>query len=73
MIISGVSGNEVYFLARKGLFPGELTVGNSVQSLGLAGSLGSSLRTLAGGEIENITQMISHGRHAAIRRMGEEA
>jgi uncharacterized protein YbjQ (UPF0145 family) len=73
MIISGLSGNEIYCLSIKGFAPGELTVGNSVRSLGIAGSLGSSLKTLAGGEIENITLMISEGRHAAIQRMAEEA
>ncbi len=73
MIISGLSGNEVYCLSLKGFAPGELTVGNSVRSLGIAGSVGSSLKTLAGGEIENITLMISEGRHAAIQRMAEEA
>ena len=73
MIISGLSGNEIYCLAQKGYEPGELTVGNSVRSLGVAGSLGSSLRTLAGGEAAAITQLISEGRHAAIRRMEQEA
>lgn len=73
MIISGLSGNEIYCLSLKGFAPGELTVGNSVRSLGIAGSVGSSLKTLAGGEIENITQMISEGRHAAIQRMADEA
>ncbi len=73
MIISGLSGNEIYCLSIKGFAPGELTVGNSVRSLGIAGSLGSSLKTLAGGEVENITNMISEGRHAAIQRMAEEA
>ena len=73
MIISGLSGNEIYCLARRGFAPGELTVGNSVRSLGLAGSVGSSFKTLAGGEVQNITAMISEGRHAAIRRMTEEA
>jgi uncharacterized protein YbjQ (UPF0145 family) len=73
MIISGLSGNEIYCLSIKGFAPGELTVGNSVRSLGIAGSVGSSLKTLAGGEIENITHMISEGRHAAITRMADEA
>lgn len=68
-----MSGNEIYCLSRKGLQPGELTVGNSVRSLGVAGSLGSSLRTLAGGEAAAITQLISEGRHAAISRMEAEA
>ncbi|MBI5534337.1 MAG: heavy metal-binding domain-containing protein [Deltaproteobacteria bacterium] len=73
MIISGLSGNEIYCLSLKGIQPAELTVGNSVRSLGLTGSIGSSLQTLAGGEIANITQLISEGRHAAIQRMEEEA
>ena len=73
MFISGLSGNEVFCLAQKGLRPAEIAVGNSVRSLGIAGSLGSSLQTLAGGEIGNITQLISEGRHAAISRMEEEA
>ncbi len=73
LVISGLSGNEIYCLALKGLRPGEVAVGNSVRSLGIAGSLGSSLQTLAGGEISNITQLISEGRHAAMARMEEEA
>ena len=48
MIISGLSGNEIYCLALKGFAPAELTVGTSVRSLGFAGSLGSSFQTLAG-------------------------
>ena len=73
VIISGMSGNEIFCLSLKGYTPGEIAVGNSVRSLGLGGSLGSSFQTLAGGEIANITQLISEGRHAAISRMEEEA
>lgn len=71
--ISSLSGNEIYCLQLKGFLPAELVVGNSVRSLGLAGSLGSSLRTVTGGEVENITSLISEGRHAAIARLTEEA
>jgi len=71
--VCSLSGNEIFCLALKGLFPAELVVGNSVRSLGLAGSIGSSLRTLAGGEVENITALISEGRHAAMTRLVEEA
>jgi uncharacterized protein YbjQ (UPF0145 family) len=73
MLISGMSGNEIFCLSLKGFTPGEIAVGNSVRSLGLLGGIGSSLQTLAGGEIANITQLISEGRHAAIARMEEEA
>jgi uncharacterized protein YbjQ (UPF0145 family) len=73
MIISGLSGNEIFCLAQKGWSPGGLVIGNSVQSLGFAGGIASGLRTLAGGEITNLTSLISEGRHAAINRLEEEA
>lgn len=73
MIVSGFSGNEIYCLAQKGWAPGNIVVGNSVQSLGFVGSISSGLRTIAGGEIENLTQLITEGRHAAINRLEKEA
>jgi uncharacterized protein YbjQ (UPF0145 family) len=73
MYVCSLSGNEIFCLAQKGLSPGEIVVGNSVRSLGLAGSIGSSFRTLSGGEVENITTLISEGRHAAMGRLVEEA
>lgn len=73
MIISGLSGNEIYCLAQKGLVPGNIVVGNSVQSLGFFGGISSSFKTLSGGEITNLTQLITEGRHAAIGRMEKEA
>ena len=41
MIVSGMSGNEMFCLAEKGFVPGELVVGNSVCSLGIVGGLGA--------------------------------
>ena len=73
MIISGVSGNEIYCLSLKGFAPGEVAVGNSVRSLGLGGALGAFGKSLAGGEITEFTSLISEGRHAAISRMEHEA
>ncbi|WP_425613811.1 heavy metal-binding domain-containing protein [Anatilimnocola sp. NA78] len=73
MLITGLSGNELYCLAQKGWAPGGIVVGNSVQSLGFVGSLSSSFKTLSGGEIENLTQLITEGRHAALARMEQEA
>jgi hypothetical protein len=68
MMMSGLSGNEIYCLAQKGWTPGNIVVGNSVYSLGFLGSITSGLRMMAGGEIENVTRLISDGRHAAIQR-----
>src|ERR1700693_5414719 len=73
MLISGMSGNEIYCLAQKGFEPGEIVVGNSVCSMGLGGAIGSFGQSLAGGEISAVTELISGGRHAAIQRMQEEA
>lgn len=73
MIISGMSGNELYCLNLKGFRPGEIVVGNSVTSLGVLGGLGAFGRNLAGGEIANVTSQLSEGRHAAIERMENEA
>lgn len=73
MILTGLSGNELYCLAQKGWTPGDIVVGNSVYSLGLVRSLTSGLKTLAGGEIESITQLITDGRHAAIKRLEDES
>lgn len=73
MFISGMSGNEIFCLSQKGLYPGEITVGNSVYSMGVGGSLGALGRSLSGGEVTQITQLISDGRHAAIKRMEDEA
>ncbi len=73
MMITGLSGNEIYCLAQKGFVPGNIVLGNSVQSLGMLGGISSGLQSLAGGEITNITQLITEGRHAAIKRMEDEA
>jgi uncharacterized protein YbjQ (UPF0145 family) len=73
MMMSGLSGNEIYCLAQKGWTPGNIVVGNSVYSLGFLGSITSGLRMMAGGEIENVTRLISDGRHAAIQRLEQEA
>jgi uncharacterized protein YbjQ (UPF0145 family) len=73
MMMSGLSGNEIYCLAQKGWAPGHIVVGNSVYSLGVIGGFTSGLRTLAGGEVANMTHLISDGRHAAVKRLEEEA
>ena len=67
--ISGLSGNEIYFLERMGYRPGQLCVGNSVVALGVMGGIGAGLSTLGGGEIEEVTQLVHDGRTGAFDRM----
>src|SRR3954453_15171971 len=73
MLMTGLSGNEIYCLAQKGYDPGNIVVGNSVYSLGFVRGITSGLKTLSGGEIGSITQLIVDGRHAAINRLEAEA
>lgn len=73
MVFTGLSGNEIFCLAQKGWTTGNLVLGNSVYSLGLLRGLTSGLKTLAGGEIRSVTELISEGRHTAISRLEAEA
>ena len=73
MLMTGLSGNEIYCLAQKGWSPSDIVLGNSVHSLGFVRGLASGFQTMAGGELDSITQLISDGRHAAIKRMEDEA
>ena len=73
MLMTGLSGNEIYCLAQVGFAPGNIVVGNSVHSLGLVRGITSGLKTLSGGEIHSVTQLIVDGRHAAINRLEQEA
>ena len=71
--ISGLSGNEIYFLERMGYHAGQLCVGNSVVALGVARGIGAGLSTLGGGEIEEVTRLVHEGRSRAFDRMMAEA
>jgi uncharacterized protein YbjQ (UPF0145 family) len=72
-IITGLSGNELYCLREKGYSPGNLVVGNSVFSLGLVRGISSGLKTLGGGEVHEVTELIREGRELSYMRMVEEA
>ena len=71
--LTGLSGNEMYCLALKGLTPGELVIGNSVHSLGFLGGIGAGFQVMFGGEVRQITDIISEGRHEAQTRLEAEA
>lgn len=72
-VMTGLSGNEMFCLHLKGFEPGEVVIGNSVFSMGFVGSVGAGLRTIAGGEVEPVTQIIHDGRQSALERMVKEA
>lgn len=72
-VMTGLSGNEMYCLHQKGMKPGDLVIGNSVFSVGFVGGIGSGFKTLAGGEVTQITSVIHEGRQKAYDRMVHEA
>ncbi len=71
--ISGLSGNEIFCLQQQGMHPGDLVIGNSVFSLGLIGGIASGLKTIVGGEVTQVTEIIHEGRQKAYARMVAEA
>lgn len=71
--ITGLSGNEIYCLDLKGFDPGDIAVGNCVNSMGFLRSLGSGLSNLVGGEVTQVTQQIHDARQLAFERMLVEA
>ncbi|MGQ3889465.1 heavy metal-binding domain-containing protein [Legionella sp. CNM-1927-20] len=72
-VTTGLSGNELFCLAQKGFLPGNIVVGNSVHSLGIIGSVGSNLKAMLGGELNQVTRLIEEGRETALKRMFKEA
>ena len=73
MKTTGLSGHEIYCLDKIGYKAGDIVIGNSVHSLGFAGSIGSSVRAVVGGEITQFTNLIEEGRKLAYGRMEKEA
>ncbi len=72
-VMTTLSGNEMWCLSRKGLYAGNMVVGNSVYSMGLIGSMGSGLNALLGGEVTQITELVHDGRTQAYQRLVAEA
>lgn len=72
-IVTGLSGNEMYCLHAKGFHAGELVIGNSVHSIGFAGGIGASFKTMGGGEVEQVTSLVHEGRQSALDRLMKEA
>jgi len=71
--VSGLSGNEIFCLNKLGLRAGQLCIGNSVVSIGIAGGIGAGLSTLGGGEVAQVTTLVHEGRLRAFNRMLAEA
>lgn len=72
IVLTGLSGNELFCLELSGYNPGNILLGNSVYSLGFVGGVLSNLKTTLGGELHQVTEMISEGRRLALERLEAE-
>jgi uncharacterized protein YbjQ (UPF0145 family) len=72
-VMTGLSGNEMYCLALKGLTAGELVLGNSVYALGFVGGIGAGFSSAFGGEVSQLSKIIHEGRQESFIRMTKEA
>ena len=71
-VYTGLSGNEMFCLDRIGYKPGNIVVGNSVVAIGIIGGEIAGIKSVLGGEIKQITNMIAKGRVEAIKDLEEE-
>lgn len=72
-VTSDMTNEELWNLVNIGYLPIKLVMGVSVYSLGLASGIASSLKSLAGGEIGNLTELLYEAREKAFARIEEDA
>ncbi len=70
---SGMTNEEMWNLANMGYLPLRLVMGVSVYSLGLASGIASSLKSLVGGQIDTLTELLYEAREQALTRLEEDA
>lgn len=72
-VTSDLTNEEMWNLVNLGYLPVKLVMGVSVYSLGLASGITSTLKSLAGGQIESLTELLYEAREKAFERVNEAA
>ena len=70
---SDLTGEECWAMASLGYAPMKLLMSTSIYSLGLVGGIFSALKSLAKGEISELTELIHDAREVCISRLKAEA
>ncbi len=70
---SDLTNHENWNLVRMGYLPVRLVLGVSIYSLGIIGGIMSSIKSLARGEIDELTSLIYEARESAISKMMKDA
>lgn len=68
-----MTNEELWNLVNIGYLPIRLVMGVSVYSLGLASGISSSLKSLVGGQIDTLTELLYEAREKALERIEEDA
>lgn len=69
MMLTELSGNEIYCLSQKNYHPGNFIISNSIHSLGLQKSIESHAKGLLGRELSSISRMLFDGRKLVLERL----
>jgi uncharacterized protein YbjQ (UPF0145 family) len=67
------SGQDLYCQVDSGYEPMQFVIGNVAYALGVGRGLMGMLRTFAGGEVREFSEMYNHTRHLALERLEKEA
>ncbi len=68
-----MTNQELWNMVHIGYLPIRLVMGVSVYSLGFASGISSFFKSLAGGEVSNLTELLYEAREKALERIEEDA
>jgi len=72
-VTSDMTSQEMWNMVHIGYMPVQLVMGVSVYSLGLAGGIFAALKSVAGGEIAGLTEILYEAREKALARIEQAA
>ncbi len=72
-VTSDMTNEEMWNLVNLGYMPLRLVMGVSVYSLGLAGGLAAAFKSLSGGEVTGLTELLYEARQKALARIEADA
>ncbi len=72
-VTSDMTNEELWNLVNIGYLPIRLVMGVSVYSLGLASGIATSFKSLVGGQIDSLTELLYEAREKALERIERDA
>jgi len=72
-VTSDMTNEELWNMVHLGYLPIQLVMGVSVYSLGFTGGILSGLKSLAGGKIDTLTELLYEAREKALARVEKDA